>query len=199
MLEQLWRQESRLLREASEQERQTRFQTWRDEAMRLYSSARSQRLAARVDPSLSDDIWHWMEGLEAVLKPGWGSLVVECVNISLGLGSEAAAALPADLVAACAERHQLASAYLQDPRGAEGSLKEIRSLHAPCPNHMFGPPSFVQGHVEEYLDEWVLLLELSSHEPIGLKFGEGVLQFMIRPADLRDRQFDKVKLVASAY
>jgi hypothetical protein len=64
---------------------------------------------------------------------------------------------------------------------------------------MFGPPSFVQGAVEEYLEEWVLLLELSSRRPIGLEFGEGVLQFMIRPADLRDKRFDKVQLIASAY
>jgi hypothetical protein len=64
---------------------------------------------------------------------------------------------------------------------------------------MFGPPSYVQGHVEEYLEEWVLLLELSSREPIGISLGEGVLQFMIRPTDLRERRFDKVMLVASAY
>lgn len=134
--------------------------------------------------------------------------------MSLGLGSEAAGTIPANLVAACAERHKLASAYLHDEyrdrskpeelarreaRKAEGSLKEIRSLHAPCPNHIFGPPSFVQGHVEEYLEEWVLLLELSSREPVGIRLGEGVLQFMIRSADLRERRFDKVMLVASAY
>lgn len=64
---------------------------------------------------------------------------------------------------------------------------------------MFGPPSFVQGEVEEYLEQWVLLLELSSRRPIGHEFGEGVFQFMIRPADLREGRFDKVKLVVSAY
>jgi len=78
-------------------------------------------------------------------------------------------------------------------------LKEVRSLHAPCPNRMFGPPSYVQGYVEEYVEEWVLLLELSSREPIGLKFGEGVLQFMIRPAALRKCDFDDVKAVVSSY
>ena len=64
---------------------------------------------------------------------------------------------------------------------------------------MFGPPSFVQGHVEEYLEEWILLLELSTRKQIGHEFGEGVYQFMIRPAHLRERKFDRVKLVASAY
>lgn len=182
--------------------------------MQLYASAAAHRPASRVEQSLSDKIWHWMEGLESVLKSGWSSLVEKCVNVSLGLGSEAAGAIPADLVTLCAERHQLASAYLHeeypdrrkpdamaswDARKAAGLLKEVRSIHAPCPNHMFGPPSFVQGDVEEYLEEWVLLLELSSREPISLTFGDGVLQFMIRPADLRKRQFDNMKAVISSY
>ena len=214
VLHHLRRPESWLLREASEQEREARFQAWRDEAAQLYASAAAHRPAAKVDQSLSDEIWQWMQGLEPVLKLGWDALVGECVNVSLGLGSEAAGAIPAKLVAGCAERHKLASAYLHDEypdrrkpdelakweaRKAEGSLKVIRSLHAPPPIHTFGPPSFVQGHVEEYLEDWVLLLELSSREPVGIYFGEGVLQFMIRPADLRELRFDKIMLVASAY
>ena len=136
-----------------------------------------------------------------MLGPGWGELVAECANVSLGLASDATAALPPDVVAVCTRHHRLASAHLRDEypdhskpnawatweaRKAEDSLKEIRTLHAPCPNHMFGPPSFVQGYVEEYLDEWVLLLELSTTSQIGLEFGEGVLQFLIRPSDLRE-------------
>ena len=132
----------------------------------------------------------------------------------LGLHGGLADALPPDLVAVCAERHRLALAYLHEEypdrrkpealaaweqRKAEGSLKEVRTLHAPCPNHMFGPPSFVQGYVEEHLDQWVLLLELSTRQPIGHEFGEGVFQFMIRPADLREGRFDKAMLIASAY
>ena len=214
VLDHLRRPASWLLREASEHEREARFHAWRHEAAQLYASAAAQRPAARVEQSRSDDIWQWMEGLEPVLKLGWGPLVEECVNVSLGLGSEAVGALPANLVAACADRHKLASAHLHykypdsskpdalarwEARKAEGSLTEIRSIHAPCPNHMFGPPSFVQGYVEEYLEEWVLLLELSSREPVGINLGEGVLQFMIRPVDLRERRFEKVMLVASAY
>ena len=203
-----------LLREASENNRQARFEAWKNEAAQRYAFAATHRPGARVEQSQSDEIWHWMEGLEPVLGLGWGSLVEECANVSLGLESEAAGSLPADLVAVCAEHHRLASVYLHDEypdhskpdalarweaRKAEGSLKEIRSLHAPCPNHMFGPPSYVQGSVEEYLKEWVLLLELSSRRPIGHEFGEGVLQFLILPSDLREGRFDRAKLVASAY
>jgi hypothetical protein len=57
----------------------------------------------------------------------------------------------------------------------------------------------VQGYVEEYLEHWVLLLELSSRQPIGHEFGEGVFQFVIRPSDLREGRFDKTILIASAY
>jgi hypothetical protein len=64
---------------------------------------------------------------------------------------------------------------------------------------MFGPPSYVQGYVEEHLNEMLLLLELSTRQVIGHEFGEGVLQFMIRPDDLRERRFDRTQLIASAY
>jgi uncharacterized protein YwqG len=63
---------------------------------------------------------------------------------------------------------------------------------------MFGPPSFVQGEVEAYMEEWLLLLELSTRV-VGHQFGDGVLQFMIRPSDLKERQFNNVKLVVSSY
>ena len=125
----------------------------RDEAAQRYEFAAMHAPAARVNnPCLTTCGAGW-EGLEPVLGPGWGSLMEECVNVSLGLEREAAAALPADLVAACADRHRLASAYLHDEypdhgkpealarwesRKAEGSLKEVRSVHAACPNHMFG-------------------------------------------------------------
>lgn len=214
VLDQLRRPPDWLLPEASGQEREEKFQLWRDQAGQRYSVAVAHRPAARIEQSLSDEIWQWMEGLEPVLRRGWDSLVEECVNVSLGLGSEAAGALPADLVSVCADRHRLASASLHDEypdrsepaaqaaweaRKAAGSLQEVRSVHAACPNHIFGPPSFVQGHVEEHLEQCVLLLELSSRRPIGHEFGEGVLQFMIRPSDLRDGRFDKAMLIASAY
>ena len=213
VLEQL-RHPERLLREAAENDRRERFEAWKNEAAQRYSSATAHRPGARVEQSQSDEIWRWIEGLEPVLGPGWNSLVEECANVSLGLESEAAGSLPPGLVAVCTGHHRLASAYLRDEypdhsqpdafkrweaRKAEGSLKEIRWLHAPCPNHMFGPPSCVQGYVEEYLKDWVLLLELSSRRPIGHEFGEGVLQFMILPSDLREGRFDKTKLIASAY
>ena len=165
---------------------------WKAEAARRYSLAVSHAPGDRVAPLESDELWRWMEGLEPVLGPGWGSVVEECVNVSVGLGSEGLAVIPEELLAQCARSHRLAMVSFSG--GAE-----VRSVHAPCPNHMFGPPSYVQGDVEEYVSGWLLLLELSSRRVIGHEFGEGVLQFLIQPEDLRAGRFERVKLVASAY
>jgi uncharacterized protein YwqG len=64
---------------------------------------------------------------------------------------------------------------------------------------MFGPPSFVQGDVEEYLGEWVLLLELVSNDSLGFRIGDGVIHFMIRPHDLAAGRFDQVEVVTTGY
>ena len=135
-------------------------------------------------------------------------------NDTLGLDGGEIGVLPDDLRATCTRHHSLAHAYLHDEhpdrrqpdaiktweaQKKAGLLKEARSIHAPCPNHMFGPPSFVQGYVEEYMAQWLLLLELSTHTAIGHYFGDGVLQFMMRSDDLKEGRFEKVKLVASSY
>ena len=84
-------------------------------------------------------------------------------------------------------------------REATGELARVRDIHARCPNRMFGPPRYVHGDAEERIDDWLLLLELSSNESIGHHFGEGVIQFLIRPADLQARRFDKVEAIVTAY
>ncbi|MBS1802233.1 MAG: DUF1963 domain-containing protein [Acidobacteria bacterium] len=205
LLRRLHRPDPKLLLDKFEHDRKTTLQRWADSAADLYNSATSHSPAAAVEQSVSDRIWRRIEQMAPAVERGWDAVVQECVNTSLGIGSEASSALPANLVAECAQRHELATVHIRDehagslPGGAEVNSAESRTIHAPCPNHMFGPPSFVQGHVEEYLEEWILLLELSTRKLIGHEFGEGVYQFMIRPAHLRERKFDRVKLVASAY
>lgn len=205
LLRRLHRPDPKLLLDKFEHDRKTTLQRWADSAADLYNSATSHSPAAAVEQSASDRIWRRIEQMAPAIGRGWDAVVQECVNTSLGIGSEASSVLPANLVAECALRHELATIYLRDeqagslPGGAEVNSAESRTIHAPCPNHMFGPPSFVQGHVEEYLEEWILLLELSTKKQIGHEFGEGVYQFMIRPAHLRERKFDRVKLIASAY
>ena len=74
-----------------------------------------------------------------------------------------------------------------------------QELHASVHQMMLCPPSYVQGDAEARIGEWLLLLELSSDPPVGHHFGEGVLQFWIRPDDLAARRFDLVELTASAH
>lgn len=205
LLDRLHRPNPSMLRDKFEHDRMTILQRWRDNAAELYTAATSHPPAARVERSASDRIWGLFEEMAPALQQGWNSIVQECVNTSLGIESEASSEVPTDLMAVCAQRHRLASVYLSDERhrsplpATDTPAVQTRSIHAPHPNHMFGPPSFVQGHVEEYLEGWVLLLELSSRKQIGHEFGEGVYQFMIRPAHLRERQFGQVRLIASAY
>jgi len=91
-------------------------------------------------------------------------------------------------------------AFAQFSRAKEaGTLEWHREVFAPTPNRMFGPPSYVQGYVEEYLEEWILLLELVSQDSIGFRLGDGVIQFMIRPRDLAAGRFDQVEVIASGY
>ena len=151
-----------------------------------------------------------------------GSIVGESVNVSLGLGSAGVSGIAPEWVAENALQHMLAHDYMRDEYQHEftkqnahlprekvdalwkekvglGDLKKVRQLHAPTPNHMFGPPSYVQGDVEERVDDWLLLLEITNHPGIGMHLGEGVMQFLIRPDDLRAARFDKAELIISAY
>lgn len=193
---------SYLLREVTEEARATQFAAWREEAIRQYEHAATHPPAARLEPARADEIWRWMEGVEPVLGLGWGETVTECVNVSLGFAGNEGLRIPEPWIQLCVPLHRLASVYWRKPNAGEAMPPEgtgVQAIHAPTPNRMFGPPSYVQGGVEEYVKEWILLLELSSRRSIGMEFGEGVLQFLIRPEDLRQRRWDQVKLVAGAY
>lgn len=214
ILNELRRPDSRLLRDVGDAERQARIEVWREEATQLYRKAAHQSPAARVPQQESDEIWQWMAGLQPVLSWGWRELVEKCVNATLGFGVGTGSFIPPEWKEAYAKHHALATAYLRDERPenntpearaawearrAAGTMKQVRAVHAPSPNHLLGLPSYVQGDVEEYLAEWMLLLELSNRDVVGLHLGEGVLQFLIRPDDLRKGRFDNMVFVASAY
>ena len=84
-------------------------------------------------------------------------------------------------------------------RQERGELAQVREIHAPSPDRMFGPPSYVQGDVEEAVLDRLLLLELSSRDQIGHHFGEGVFQFLIRPEDLEAGRLEQVEVILTAY
>jgi len=203
--------------------REAQVAAWRQEALALYDAAAAYPASAAVAPDRADAMWGQIEKFEPIFWPHIDSLVNEAVNLSLGLGSEAVAAIPAALIEACAWRHSLATLTIRDENmgdfkrnrelklpwqeedalfmqaKAAGDLKRVRDIWAPPPHRMFGPPRYVQGDVEDMVDDWLLLLELGSSEAIGLPMGDGVLQFMIRPEDLRARRFDQVIAFSTGY
>lgn len=203
--------------------REARAAGWRQEALALYDEAAAFPLCVAVPQDRADLIWDRIEQFQPVFWPSFGHVVDEAVNLSFGLGSDRIDAIPAEYVEACAARHRLATLTIRTEyehefksnRGlnlpqqevsalytqakAAGKLQSVRDIWAPPPNRMLGPPRYVQGDVEEFVDEWVLLLEISSSHPIGWEMGDGVLQFLIRPEDLRARRFDRVEVITTGY
>jgi hypothetical protein len=140
----------------------------------------------RLSEDDSDAVWQLFLDHQSVTLYSLSDAVNESLDATLAGNPEAATWLPAEALSLVRIRHALAST---GPRG----------LHASVHQMMLCAPSYVQGDAEERIGEWLLLLELSSDPPIGHHFGEGVLQFWIRPDDLAARRFDLVELTASAY
>jgi hypothetical protein len=213
----------RFMPETDAAAREAMAAAWQKDALALYNEAAAFPASAAVPPDRAAAIWGRVAQMQLVFWPTFDNVVDEAVNLSFGLGSEAAATIPPDLVAACAQRHSLAVLTMRrqyahefkadrgltlpekevfalyEATKAAGELKQVRDIWAPPPNRMFGPPRYVQGDVEELVDEFLLLLELSSSESIGLPMGDGVLQFLIRPDDLRARRFDRVQAICTGY
>ena len=201
--------------------REARIAEIKAEAAELYTFAAGHPLGGKVPADLSDQIWEWLAPLNGLYFAS--QLAKESANTSLGLGSDAAGAIPAELLDAVWSGHALGLAYMRDEYAHEylkrcgdgverseaerryaeekaaGTLPQTRQIHAPTPNHMFGPPAFVQGDVEPFIADHLLLLEFSSRSAIGIELGDGVIQYLIRPADLKAGRFDRVQVVASAY
>lgn len=134
----------------------------------------------------SDAAWQLFLDYQHVSLFALTEVVNQSIDATLSSNPDAKSILPEDAVALVRGRHALGS------RGERG-------VHINTPDHLLGPPSYVQGGADERLRQWILLFEMSSNDPIGHLFAEGVYQFWIRPEDLDARRFDRVELDASAY
>ncbi|WP_379545758.1 DUF1963 domain-containing protein [Qipengyuania sp. DSG2-2] len=203
-----------LFKDLSEEEKKAKLDAWYEEAKELYLFACSYPIGGKVPQDLADQVWEWQDERKDFIRLGFDKTVETCVDLSLGVSSEGLSSVPQEWVDKAMERHVFASDYMHDEyhdaakHGTRddwmkmkeaGKLERVRTIHAPTPNHMFGPPSFVQGYVEEYLDTHVLLLELTGYDGPEHHFGEGVLQYLITPEDLEAGRFDKVVSVLSGY
>lgn len=211
----------RSIEELEGEAREARIAEWSDEARELYRFAASHAPDDAVPGDLSVQIRVWMDKVNGCFM--YGLVVKEAVNVSLGLHSKALAAIPPDLIAKASLDHALGIAYdrkeyrhefnarccagldqeasdrLWNAAKEAGTLPIIHQVSARVPNRIFGPASFVQGDVAELVEDHVLLLEIGSSSQIGIELGEGVIQYMIRPDDLRQGRFDKAQVILSAY
>ncbi|WP_298309071.1 DUF1963 domain-containing protein [uncultured Erythrobacter sp.] len=218
MIEQLQRTDRSTVKKAypdlSDEDRKQQFESWLEEAKELYNLGCQRPLGHSVEQEISDDIWQWVEARKTMIELGFYQLVEESIDLSLGVGSEALPSVPHELIEDTMRKHAFASEYITDEypdhskpggwdewqeRKKAGELKRVRHVHAPTPEHMFGPPSFVQGYVEDMVDDHLLLLELPGYSGPEHHFGEGVLQYLIKPEDLAAGRFDQVKSVLSGY
>jgi hypothetical protein len=133
-----------------------------------------------------DRFWAWVmerEWLTRHVIPDAATLSVEA---SLTHGRDAAARIPAEAVDRIRHRHALA-------------VETEHGLHVNIPDRMLAAPVDVQGNIDERARDHLLFLELSSNEGLAHDFGEGVLQFWIRPDDLAACRFDRIELSTTAY
>ena len=168
------------------EQREAQFNGWCEEAKELYLLGTQRPEGHRLEPNISDDIWNWFTERGGILGTDLSDLVVETVDLSLSVSSDALAIVPAEWIDEAMVDHALA----RDETG-EGDA----NIHAPVPARMFGPPSPHAGMDAELIDSHMLLLELPSGSGPQHDFGGKTLQYWIAPDDLAAGNFDDVKSV----
>ena len=177
-----------LFSDLSPEQREAQFNGWCEEAKELYLLGTQRPEGHRLEPNISDDIWNWFAARGGILGTDLSDLVVEAVDLSLSVSSEALASVPAEWIDEAMGDHALA----RDDMGDVGE-----NIHAPVPARMFGPPSPHAGMDAELVDEHILLLELPSGSGPQHDFGGKTLQYWIAPDDLAAGNFDDVKSVVT--
>lgn len=202
------------LPQAGEAEGRAQLRAWRSLAFELYALAAQHPPAAALPRAQADALWARITPLALVFGHGFQHVAKGTVDASLGMGSEGVALIPQSWLDDCARGRRLAVVEMRRENPpqygkrlgldgkeafeaykraeAEGSLLTVRNIFAPPPHRMFGPPRSVQGYLDDMVDDHVLLLEIDNAPALGMSMGDGVLQFMIRPGDLRAGRFDRV-------
>ena len=166
-----------------------------DEAERLRGQLETWAARARehapeepLTTDESDEVWRALLEDGTIASRAMRDAVHDSVEATLA-DVQSRAVLPEDAVALVRSRHALASRH-----------PETGYVHVNTPDRMLSAPTCVQVEADERVaDGWLLLLEVSSLPGIGHEFGEGVLQFWIRPDDLAARRFERVELTGEAY
>jgi hypothetical protein len=133
-----------------------------------------------------DSFWEFLQSHSDVVRMTLTDAIPASIESSLTGSAEAAAHIPPEIADRIRSRHALA-------------VRMESSFHVNIPDRMLAPPIDIQGNQWERAQSHLLLLEISSNEGLGHRFGEGVYQFWIAPDDLRAGRFDRVELTSDAY
>ena len=173
-------------RDLSDQEFEEKMMAVQDELRDWSDRASAVAAFDEVPAAERDQFWSWVEEHDWITRHPMidaGNLSVEA---SLSNSPESAARIPIDVVDFIRSRHGLAT--------------ELENkVHVNIPDRMLAAPTDVQGTIDEYVREFLLLFEFSADEGIAHYFAEGVLYFWIRPDDLAERRFDRVEFSSTAY
>ena len=173
------------LQEKSQAERDALIVRIADEARVWYDRATSRPPFSGL-PGDMDEFWSWLAGNPWLVRFVIGDAITLSIETSLAESAESAARIPADVARRVRYRHAWATYSTQ-------------GLFVTVPDRMLAAPVDVQGRQVERMKTHLLLLELSSNDGLGHRFGEGVYQFWITPDDLRECRFNSVEFTSDAY
>ena len=173
-------------REMDEAAREALLNGVADDAQRWFDRAGGQPPFDPVAEADRDSFWEILTAHDDLTRYMLTEAVVASIESSLAASAEAAARVPAEVADRVRSRHALA-------------VRTETGFHVNIPDRMLAPPVDVQGNQWERATTHLLLLEISSNEGLGHRFGEGVYQFWIAPDDLRAGRFDLVELTSDAY
>ncbi len=156
------------------------------QAQSWFDRAAAEPAFDEVPRNVRDAFWDFVARHSSLTRYTLVEALTQSIEASLAHSAEAAARVPPAIADRIRGRHALA-------------VQTDTGIHANIPDRMLAPPVDVQGNQWERAQTHLLLLELSSNEGLGHRFGEGVFQFWITPADLAAGRFDKVELTTDAY
>ncbi|MEM1050748.1 MAG: DUF1963 domain-containing protein [Pseudomonadota bacterium] len=174
----------------SDEERETQFAAWCEEAKELYLLGIQRPEGHKLEQIIADDIWQWVNHRKGVLGANYTAIAEEAVDLSLGVRSEALGSVPAEWINKAMDAHALAKEY-----EAEDGADNDHRICAPTPARIFGPASAGNNEAEALSHDHILLLELPSGAGPQHHFGGNVLQYWITADDLAAGKFDTVKSV----
>jgi hypothetical protein len=156
------------------------------DAQQWFDRAAAQPPFDAVPEADRDSFWEFLASHSDVARMTLTEATTDSIEASLAGSADAAARIAPEIADRIRSRHALA-------------VRTESGFHVNIPDRMLAPPIDVQGNQWERAQSHLLLLEISSNEGLGHRFGEGVYQFWIAPDDLRAGRFDRVELTSDAY